>query len=298
MPRNSFLIEDILDKNDSSAKLGDQEMHPFKKRTFAAMNDSNEASPTILAASSRAKHFKHESQCLSPASSVDSDLTSQASYYGSALFYDQTPNDLVLNSLLQKFQHSFSNDPQLLANYYAVLAQFQDDFVLKRLKQQQASATTDYNQQLNQYIMSKLLQQQQQQSLIIKHANDNTHKAKPVKAIQNETKLLQKPKSNSMSSSPSSSSSSSSSSAEMYNSNSNNLSPQSTNDDCSSSCIENVSPLDALLQLANSTFINKQNSQSDACLMDQDQSNNFKKLLQQNGAFIEESIFLSKFNCF
>lgn len=250
MSRNSFLIEDILNNNN---KTNDVSIHPFKKRSFAALNESSEQKA--------AKQFKSDS-LLSPASSIS---------YQSPDEPNQDYNDLIMSSMLQNYQSS----DQLLNNYYAMLNQFQ--------QQDRFQQSSDYNQQLSQFLMSRLLAQHQQQQM-------SRTMNKPVKILQQQQneKLLQKPTS-SISSSPGSSSNE-------YNSSSNNLSPQSS-DDCSSSCIENVSPLDALLQLANSTFINKTNVGDliNSSLMDHEQitNSNFKKAFQ-NG-FIDESVFLSKF---
>ena len=308
MSRNSFLIDDILSRGDKTSTPTDTSQ-PFKKRAFAADRSADSSQLT----ESKSKMFKTDTSCISPASSSISCSSSNdneiqnSNYYETSNNSDSFSNDLLLNSILHGIQHSCDQyqQQQLLASYYSLM--------MSKLQQQQQQPTTDIFQhnQLNSFLMSKLLMPQQQ----IQQHNSNIYsqinKTKPVKVLQND-KFLHKPKpANSMSSSPASSSSSSSSSStnETYNSNSNNLSPQSaSNDECSSLGMDNVSPLDALLQLANSTFVKTNATNIDSSslsvnshssLLEQDTVNihSFKKILQ-NGTFADERILYSKLKLF
>jgi len=284
MPRGSFLIEDILNKSDNCSST-DQTMtsthnnnnnhhHPFKKRAFSQIDtDQNDDSATN---NRFLKCFKRDT-LTTHSLPHHQDIQSN--------FLNNNNNDLFLNTILQNIQHSQCDQQQqqqLLNNYYSLLIQ------------QQQQQQQDYQFQ-NAFLMSKFFmpnltnksQQQQQQPV-----NKNSFQINEQKQLQTSSNKI-KPNS-SISSSPASSSS-----TELYNISSTNLSPQSNNDDCSSSmsCIENVSPLDALLQLANSTFIHKtsnhdnnnNNNNNSSCLMDQQQHK-----LMANSSTADDTVLLSK----
>jgi hypothetical protein len=326
MPKNSFLIEDILESSSSgnSSKLRDDSYRGYKKRTLTTLNhqptintsssdDSTEQlvkSPVIIKPS--------PSLSLSPASSFTSSASSTNSHTPEEAATTNTGNI----EYLIKQQYLKSTMPLLLMNGYTAANandttnhtnQHTPDMALlfSTLLQQSAGYTNpdENNQYLQQQMLSsyyaKLIQSftsnlnpNTPSEMSISNENDSisSNTSSRRSSRMNESSFLAASKNiykldesklkqfgsfasqqnyflNSLVQNPEAAASfnadmlrqkinSNKMAGDLITGNqekivSSGMSPPASGDDCSSSSIENVSPLDALLKLANNTFINR-----------------------------------------
>lgn len=234
MRKNSFLIEDIL---ENRSKPCQDEFKGFKKRALIAQQ--NEQQPSISPASSSSddnnnldlEYLKQQYLKQAYPALIFNQYMSSNPIINDKYTSNSAPdyNNLLMSSILQGYSANNDESLQLLTNYYTKL--FSNQNTQNTFPSYDCDSNRSKRLKLNESIDSKFFPQNTIYNL------DESRLKDPLNLSKHNSKLNYNMKKDSVSNSSTSPSSS--------------LSPKSNES------IENVSPLDALLQLANNTFVNR-----------------------------------------